>query len=130
MRIGIIGFGRAGGVHMEAWQRSTAEVTAVCDPAPQARENARAAGFKAYEDVASMLESERLDAVSVCTPPADHVGTALMCLRQGVHVLCEKPLALSVREASILFRAAIYWERHLLLATKFRHIESMIAARN
>ncbi|MCC6766459.1 MAG: Gfo/Idh/MocA family oxidoreductase [Deltaproteobacteria bacterium] len=130
MRIGIIGLGRAGTVHLDAWPHVRgAEVVAVCDPSPAARKRARELGIRVYTDPALMLETAELDGVTIATPPADHAEIAIACLDRGVHVLCEKPLALTTWDALAMLKAAARNKRQLLLATKFRHVPELAAAR-
>jgi len=131
MRIAIAGLGRAGLVHLEAWRLVPGvEVVAASDPLPAARQRASEAGLRAYSDSLAMLESERLNAVSICTPPADHAQLAIACFERGLDVLCEKPLALNTSEALQVLRAATRKRCHLLLATKFRHVPEVILARD
>jgi predicted dehydrogenase len=130
MRIGIIGLGRAGSVHLETWKLvPEAEVVAACDPSAAARRQATEAGVVPYADLELMLEREQLDAVSICTPPADHADQAIACFEKGLHVLCEKPLAVDTREALRMLRAASRKRCQLLLATKFRHVSELVRAR-
>src|SRR5690242_18629303 len=99
MRIGIVGFGRAGAVHLAAGAAvPDMNVVAVCDPSAAVQERAMAAGLHAYPGLADMLDHEHLDAVIICTPPADHARLAIACLMRRLHVLCEKPLALCTRD--------------------------------
>lgn len=130
MRVGIVGLGRAGTVHLDAWREvADVEVVAASDPAPEIRQRAETSGLRAYSDLTVMLQHENLDAVSVCTPPADHYSATMSCLEHGLHVLCEKPLALSAQEAVAMFAVAERRRRHLVLATKFRHVPSWTLAR-
>jgi predicted dehydrogenase len=130
MRVGIIGLGRAGAVHLEACTSVPGmQVVSVCDPSPGARGSALAAGIAAYVDVARMLEKERLDAVSICAPPADHAKLATTCLDRGLHVLCEKPLAITSADALDMLDAARRNGRRLLVASKFRHVPELALAR-
>src|SRR5262245_19238669 len=130
MRVGIIGLGRAGQVHLDGWRAvTTAEVPAVSDPSPAVRRKARAQGFRVYADPLEMIAHESLDAVSICAPPAAHAPLAVACLEQGMHVLCEKPLATTVGAALRMLRTAARVRRHLLLATKFRHVPDLAVAR-
>jgi predicted dehydrogenase len=130
MRIAIIGLGRAGSVHLDAWQHvDGAEIVAICDPSPAARRRARELGIKAYSDPDVLLETAKLDAVTIATPPADHAELAIACMNRGLHVLCEKPLALTTWDAMAMLQTASRRRRQLLLATKFRHVPGMIAAR-
>jgi predicted dehydrogenase len=68
----------------------------------------------AYTDYAQMLAEAELDAVLICTPHALHGPQAAAALARGLHVLVEKPLALTAREAAALAEQAR--ERALVLA--------------
>ncbi len=130
MRIGIIGLGLAGKVHLEAWKRvDGVAVAAVADPSAGARAFAEQAGFPTYDDPLEMIAREPLDAVSVCTPPIGHPALTLACLERGLDVLCEKPLAPSPADALMMLGAAARLHRHLVLATKFRHVPELVKAR-
>ncbi len=59
-----------------------------------------------YPDVETMLASGRVDAVVLLTPVGLHHTQALQCLEAGVHVFCEKPLAVSVRAGRAMVEAA------------------------
>jgi len=131
MRIGLIGLGRAGGVHFDAWKLvGDSEVVAVCDPSPMARRRARALGIRTFADPAVLLESGDLDAVTIASPPAAHADLTVQCLERGLHVLCEKPLALTTWDALKMLQAASRCRRTLLLATKFRHVPELATARH
>src|SRR5262245_26258836 len=130
MRVGVVGLGRAGQVHLDAWQRiEGVRIVAVCDPAVSSRRRARQAGLGVYTNPLAMLAREDLDAVSIASPPLSHAPIAIACLRNGVDVLCEKPLAINGRAALRMTDAASASGRTLLLATKFRHVPDIIAAR-
>lgn len=130
MRIGLIGLGRAGGVHFDAWRLITgSQVVAVCDPSSIARRRARDLGIRTYTNPAVMLETGELDAVTIAAPPADHVDLTNQCLERGLHVLCEKPLALTTWDALKMLQTANRKRRTLLLATKFRHVPELATAR-
>jgi predicted dehydrogenase len=129
-RIGIVGLGRAGSIHLEALQGiPTAHVAAVCDPSAEARRRAGAAGVPAYARLDAMLDGVRLDGVVVCTPPADHAAASTRCLASGLHVLCEKPLAPAPGDVLTMLQAAMRAQRRLLVASKFRHVPEVARAR-
>lgn len=131
MRVAIVGLGRAGLVHLEASRTVPGvELVAVYDPAPEARGTAAAAGIEAYTNLERMLSTERLDAVTICAPPADHAALALACLERGLHILCEKPLAMSTRDAVEMFDTARRHGRSLLVASKFRHVPEVNLVRD
>jgi len=130
MRVGIIGLGRAGNMHLDAWRLVPGvEVVAVSDAAVSGRSAARAAGLRAHRSLAQMLDREKLDAISICTPPADHADQAIACLERGLHVLCEKPLALTPWDALAMLQTSGRCRRQLLLATKFRHVPELVQTR-
>jgi UDP-N-acetyl-2-amino-2-deoxyglucuronate dehydrogenase len=101
VRVGIVGCGKIARNHVAALRGiSGVEVAAVVDV-----ELERARGFaaehdvpRAYGDVDAMLATG-LDAVTVCTPHGAHEAGVLAAARHGTHVLCEKPIALSVEQA-------------------------------
>ncbi|MCE5259475.1 MAG: Gfo/Idh/MocA family oxidoreductase [Chloroflexi bacterium] len=110
LQIGIIGSGSiARNAHMPGYRaQKDAEVVAVCDVVP-----GRAAAFaqefgipRAYDSYQEMLAKESLDAVSVCTPNFAHHDTAIAALNAGLHVLCEKPIAMNATEAREMVAAA------------------------
>ena len=94
MRVGVIGFGKAGRQHADAARRSgEAEVVAIADPAPAAAEAAACLGVRCWPDYEAMLDAVDLDAVVVSLPHAALPAAALAAARCGRHVLLEKPMA-------------------------------------
>lgn len=130
MKIAIIGFGHAGQIHLSAVRELPGiEAVAVCDPSPERRQAAAALGLRSHGTLHELLLCEDLDAVVISTPPQQHVAAALACLAQGIHVLCEKPLATASPEALAMFRAANHHTR-LAVASKFRHVEALRRVRD
>jgi predicted dehydrogenase len=76
-----------------------------------------------------MLDDAQLHGVVVSTPPADHAATTLRCLERGLHVLCEKPLALTTWDVLTMLQAANRAQRRALVASKFRHVPEVARAR-
>lgn len=110
IRIAIIGLGWAGTRHIEAIQElgEKIEVVASMDTdvlhlADKATEFAIAKTFTDYADV---LADPAIDAVSICTPHALHCPMTLAAAEAGKHVLVEKPMALTVDEATRMIDAA------------------------
>ena len=94
MRVGVIGFGKAGRQHADAVRRSgEAELVAVADPAPAASQAADALGVRCWPDYEAMLDAIDLDAVVVSLPHAALPAAALAAAGRGRHVLLEKPMA-------------------------------------
>jgi predicted dehydrogenase len=114
LRVALIGcgdHGRRG--HLEAYRQAIAAgedatVVAVCDrDGERARQAAELVpGARWYTDYREALEREQPEAVSIATPPAFHREQTVAALRQGAHVLCEKPLAMNLAEAQDMVAAA------------------------
>jgi len=105
----VIGAGFIGRVHLEAIRRlGHIQIAALADPE---LEKAKQLGAefsvgRIDADFHGILEDRSIDAVHVCTPNHLHFPVAKAALDAGKHVLCEKPLATSVNEASALAAAA------------------------
>jgi len=95
----------------------------------KAQHFAREAGGRAVAHHKEMIREIKLDGVTVCTIPASHRVIVLDLLNAGVHVLCEKPLAVSMAEAREMVGSAK--ERNLLLLTayKFRFFDEVLQAK-
>jgi predicted dehydrogenase len=110
LRVGIIGAGGiARGAHLTGYRLSgRAEVTAVCDVnVAAARAFAETQGVAHhYGSVEEMLTQEDLDVVSICTSNDAHHPAALAAIAQGLHVFCEKPLAMNYAQALEMYEAA------------------------
>jgi predicted dehydrogenase len=104
LKTAVIGTGFMGRVHLEALQRvEFVDVVAVAgrELAP-AQKLASGFGIDATDDYRKLLQDSTLDAVHICTPNATHYQMAKDALQTGRHVLCEKPVTISVEEAQEL----------------------------
>ena len=134
IRMGIIGAGgMATWAHIPAYLRNPkCRVVAIADTDKTARDRAKAVFniSKVYESVDEMLESDILDGVSICTPPSSHAELVEECAQKGLHVLCEKPFALSVTQAESMVRAA--QKNNIILAVGYtlRFFKNMALAKN
>jgi predicted dehydrogenase len=91
-------------VHAIALASIGVEVAAVCGSS-RGRAEEFATGA-AYGDLGELLEREQVDAVHVCTPNDVHAPQALAAIERGIHVVCEKPLAVSTAESRAMVEAA------------------------
>lgn len=108
LKVAIIGCGDMGLKHATAWSaRENAEVVVVSDP-DQERAASLAATFGASvtPDWREAIQEQALDVVSICTPARFHPEIAIQSARLGLHILCEKPMALTVGEADDMIKAA------------------------
>jgi predicted dehydrogenase len=81
------------------------QLVGVCDAAPEVGHRvAQQYDVPFYSSANELLE--HVDAVSLATPTPSHFNLAMRCLAQGVHVLIEKPITATVRDAKVLTEAA------------------------
>ncbi len=128
LRIGIAGCGRMGCWHAEA-VRKTPGMTlhSVFDVTAASREAAAEAySCPTYADLNEFVDDAALDAVVVATPSHAHVEPTLAALRAGKHVLCEKPLVQTERQAKRLFDAAERAARLLMTFQNRREDEDFL----
>ena len=109
LRVGIIGCGWAGEQHIRAY-RSLEDVVvlAVADiNEGKAKRFATKWKVKAwYKDYRMLLKNPEIDAVSICVPHHLHSKISVEAAEMGKHILCEKPLAISLKEADEMIKAA------------------------
>jgi len=124
VRVGLIGAGGiAQAAHVPGYKaQEDVELVAVCDVVPgKAAAVAAEVGIpSAYDSYAEMLENESLDAVSVCTPNMAHKEATLAALACGLHVLCEKPIAMNLQEGREMVAAAREANRVLQIGLHWR----------
>ena len=109
VRVGLIGCGKIAKIHAMALKTlDDAEFVACCDSdLNRAREYAAAYDVEnVYSDASDLVSSGIVDAVLVCTPHPSHEAVVVAAAETGVHVLCEKPIAISLREADRMIDAA------------------------
>jgi len=95
VRLGIVGVGGMGSNHagsVLAGKIRRAKLAAVCDIDPKRMEKYDA-GVKRFADSAALLRSGEVDAVLVATPHYAHTTVGIDALKNGVHVLLEKPIS-------------------------------------
>jgi len=108
IRVGLVGCGKIGQKHLQALARMPeVELVATCDTSRERAESA-AVPFDAvgYESLSDLLRHDGLDAVILATPSGLHPEQAMAAMEQGLDVLVEKPLALSLEAAVNLTRFA------------------------
>lgn len=108
IRYGVIGIGGVGREHVKcALKIPELDLVAVADVNEQFLAQAKEEyGVKTYTDYIEMIEKEKLDAVSVCVPHFLHATITINAIKAGAHVLVEKPIAISVKEADEMINAA------------------------
>jgi len=115
LSVALLGCGGIADAHVEGYRDLYGrgfrifEMKAACDVSiEKAKQKAEAFGAfqkfkpKVYTDIEDMLKDESLDAVDVCLPHNIHHTLAFRCLEEGLHVIVEKPLAITMRAAKII----------------------------
>ncbi|HVK22291.1 MAG TPA: Gfo/Idh/MocA family oxidoreductase [Actinokineospora sp.] len=108
LRTAVVGAGFMGRVHAEAARRAGVRVVAALGGSPASAERAAQAlgAERGYPTLEALLSDADVDVVHVCTPNARHAEVTEAALAAGLHVICEKPLATGVADATRLFEAA------------------------
>jgi predicted dehydrogenase len=99
MKVGIIGAGFMGSTHAAAWAETDAEIAGLAaETLEEAQPLAGQYGIRVYPDLKSMLPA--VDVVDICTPTHLHYEMILETAAAGKDIICEKPLARTVEQAS------------------------------
>ena len=109
IKVGVIGTGFIGPAHVEALRRlGNIEVVALAEYSEEAaKSKAELLGIdKYYGDYKGLLKNDSIQSVHICSPNYMHYEMAKAALEAGKHVVCEKPLAISVAEAAELVELA------------------------
>ncbi|MDQ0643121.1 Gfo/Idh/MocA family protein [Microbacterium murale] len=109
IRIGLIGAGGIAGAHVAGYRLNpeTVVFAAVADPVPENAEKRRGddSDVRVYADYRDMIAAGGLDAVDICLPHHLHAEAVIAAADAGLHVLCEKPLCLTLDEAAAITEA-------------------------
>lgn len=111
MRYALIGCGRIATNHIKAAINNQLEITAVCDIQVNHIEALlekhglqEDASIKRYMDYKTMIEEVKPEMVSIATESGIHAEIAIFCINHGVHVIVEKPMAMSMEDANEIIR--------------------------
>lgn len=118
INVGVVGLGRSGwGIHaLTIENHPHFRVVAVVDPEAERRDEAVARfGCAAYTDTNALLSDEQVELVVVATPSHTHAEISCAALRQGKHVLVEKPMATCLAEADAMIEAATQNDQLLMV---------------
>lgn len=111
MKYALIGCGRIATNHIKAVQNNALDLVAVCDIVPEQMEKLlekhnlqKDNNVKRYTDYHKMLREMRPELVAIATESGLHAQIALDCIDAGVHVIIEKPIAMSMDDANEIVR--------------------------
>lgn len=121
LNFALIGCGRIGKKHAALIQRFGA-LKAVCDiDKEKADAFASLSVANAYSDIESLLKAEKeLSVAVICTPNGLHASHSILAVEAGCHVICEKPMALTVSDCKKMIGAAEKSEKHLIIVKQNR----------
>jgi predicted dehydrogenase len=131
VRYGIVGAGAISQGYAQAFQEcDECQVVGVADTRKGASNSlSEVLGCPSYRTHAELLEGAEMDAVLVCTPPDSHPDICVDFIDHGVHVLCEKPFAISSSEAERVLEAGKEKGVLVTMASKFRYVDDVIRAK-
>lgn len=121
-RVALVGCGRISQKHLDALREiDELELVAVCDTVDErvraVAEREGVPGFNSYKDMLSEVESE---IVTVATPSGLHPEHGILAARSGRHVVCEKPMAITLEGANRLVTACDEERVHLFVVKQNR----------
>lgn len=123
IRIGIIGCGKIAQVrHIpEYLKQKDVKLTGFYDMNHErAGQLAQKYHARAYDSCEELLDAPEIDAVSVCTANATHAQISMQALRAGKHVLCEKPMAVTMKDCVQMVETAKETGKYLMIAQNQR----------
>lgn len=108
VRFGIVGVGGMGNGHARNMPHiAEADLTAVCDISPEALQDATTMyGVPGFDNHVDLLDSGLVDAILVATPHYFHPPIAVDAMERGIHVISEKPMAVTVSGAEAMIETA------------------------
>lgn len=111
MKYALIGCGRISTNHIKAALNNKLTIVAVCDILSECMENLlskhdleKDESIRRYEDYKQMIAEVKPELVSIATESGSHAEIALYCIEQGIHVIIEKPMAMSMRDANEIIK--------------------------
>ncbi|MBB6022761.1 putative dehydrogenase [Paenibacillus sp. JGP012] len=132
LRVAIIGCGSIAKKRhaYEYVSNSNVEIVAFCDiKIERAEQLVKLHGGKAYSDYRELLQLEKPDVVSVCTPTIHHAPISISAAEAGAHILCEKPMTVSLEDATKMIESAEKNNVMLMIAQNQRYMPSHIRAK-
>ena len=113
MKYALIGCGRIATNHIKAALNNEMEIVAVCDVISDHMEMLlekhglqNKMQIKRYTDYQQMIKENEIELVGIATESGKHAEIALYCINEGVHVIIEKPMAMSIEDADAIITQA------------------------
>ena len=146
IRVGLIGLGGVGRIHFDCWRKCPdAKLVAISARDPkklagdwgeqnfnlgeQTAQQVDLSDLAKYPRFEDLIADANVDVVDICLPTPMHGPVVLAALRAGRHVLCEKPMSLSLDECAVMERAARESGRHFMVAHCLRYWPHYVRAK-
>jgi predicted dehydrogenase len=127
IKVGLLGLGFVGKIHLTQgylkFDKSEISLEACFDVA---EDNLALVDCpRKYKDLDSFFENEcgKLDIIDICLPTFLHAEIAIKAMKQGFHVICEKPMALSIQDAEKMYKTSVETGKKLMIAHVLRFDE-------
>lgn len=111
MNYALIGCGRIATNHIKAVKNNNLNLVAVCDTIPEQMQQLlkkhnlqNDSSVKRYTDYKQMIEENQIELIGIATESGIHAELALYCIDHGIHVIIEKPMAMSMSDADEIIR--------------------------
>ena len=132
MKVSVVGCGAVSKNHLRVLKSlKNIEISSVVDIKKERADTAaKKYGCKAYYDFETMLKEDKPECIHICTPHYLHVPMAVAALEKGIHVLCEKPCAISQEGLSQLRQAQDKSSAIFGVCFQNRYIESVTAVKS
>ncbi len=128
LNFAIVGLGNIGSRHFNVLQQlKEAAVTAVCDSNKKALSPYKEQVAWCGSNFTDLLQQSPIDVVNICTPHHIHAEMTIAALKAGKHVLVEKPMCLTVKEARQMIAAANRYQRKLMVVKQNRYNPPVMA---
>ena len=132
--VGIVGGGFAGTLHAQGWLATNrAEIVAMAAPSQATRDSFSSTfNCKAYESAVEMINTEKLDVISLTLPNLYHKELTLLAASKGINVVCEKPLAINLDDARQMIDAAksadikLFYAEQIIFAPRYQKVKELI----
>ena len=139
LRVGMVGYRFMGKAHSNAWRqaphffplKARVEMHTICGRDVRGVESARdQLGWKnASTDWRALVESPEIDIVDINTPNDSHAEIAIAAARAGKHILCEKPLGLTVKQCEEMLDAVKKARVVHMVCHNYRRIPAIVQAK-
>lgn len=111
MKYALIGCGRISPNHIVAAKENGLDIVAICDIVEEKMDDLikrfdLPKSTKKYTDYKEMIKTEKPELAAICTESGNHASIALDCIDEGINLIIEKPIALSLEDADLIIEKA------------------------